>query len=58
MAKAEKSESPDEFLQREKLKGFDGELASKPEEVTIDKSRIDALMQPREIPIKTPPNPN
>lgn len=49
MAKAIKSESPDDFLKRSGLSGFDGELAAKDVLPTIDKSRIDALYQPKEI---------
>lgn len=48
MAKAIRSESPDDFLKRSGLAGYDGEIAAKDSHPTIDKSRIDALYQPKE----------
>lgn len=43
-----KSESPDEFLKRNGIAGYDPELVNKPTRPTIDRSRIRAILQPKE----------
>ena len=43
-----RSESPDDFLKRSGLTGYDGELASKDSRPTIDRSQLGALYQPKE----------
>lgn len=48
MSHPPRSESPDEFLKREGLKGYDGYMAPKDPGPTIDKSLIQALRQPKD----------
>lgn len=48
MPKPIRSESPDDFLKRSGLSGYDGEIAAKDSLPTIDKSRITALNQPKD----------
>lgn len=43
-----RSESPDEFLKREGLTGYDGYMAPKDSGPTIDKALIRALRQPKD----------
>jgi len=47
-ATPQKSESPDEFLRRNNLQGYDLGVTGEEKKVTIDKSRIAAIFQPRE----------
>jgi hypothetical protein len=49
MPRPPKSESPDEFLKRNQLAGVDGALVPvDPVLPTIDKAKIQALVQPKE----------
>jgi hypothetical protein len=48
MAKQPRSESPDDFLKRSGLAGYDGEIAAKDSLPAIDKARIAALYQPKD----------
>lgn len=48
MAKATRSESPDDFLKRNNLDGYDRQLAYKDPAPTIDKGKIGALRQPKD----------
>lgn len=49
MARPPRSESPDEFLKRNQLAGVDGGLVPiDPVLPTIDKAKIQALVQPKE----------
>lgn len=55
MARPPKSESPEEYLKRNQLAGVDGALVSvDPVLPTIDKAKIQALVQPKET--KTDPD--
>jgi len=43
-----KSESPDDFLKRNNLQGYDVGVTGEEKKVTIEKSQIAAIFQPRE----------
>ena len=48
MSRPPRSESPDDYLKRNGLDGFDRQLASKDVRPTLDKGKIGALRQPKD----------